>query len=681
VPVGLPGGEHRPPRSWPRQRRSDSADREASNRSREPDEPISVSGLPDVAQFRAARSQTALRSSDTFLASDRWSTQRVAHAEKILASGWQLGSMPQVQLIPPVDWDNVCGTNRSWHYHLHAWEPMAIPICVYDHTGRREFLDYCVQLALDWVARHSTVDHDVAFAWYDMAVGLRAYRLGYLLDVVARDPMRPGDQVESLLRAAIVHAEELARDGGFARHTNHGLYQAVGQLSLATRFREVPALAAARVQAELRLEEMIYQQFTIEGIHREHSPGYHFLVLDTVERAVDSGLVTRSETLELVDRVREGLAWLTMPDGRLAMIGDTSPHSVRGDRFGETPNGPLRFVVSGGHTGTAPAERMRAYPQTGFAFMRDRWPSGPADFEDCTYLAQICAFHSRAHKHADDLSFVWYERHRELLVDSGRYGYVGKLDPASELGKEGFYYSDPNRMYVETTRAHNTVEIDGRSYQRKGVVPYGSALRHWGDHQGIMYSAAEVTHFDTVAHRRTLMYRPREWLLVIDLLNDTAGSAHHFSQRFHFAPELTVTRLNDGSAAADLPEGEGRLFMTTLSAHELGEVACGQQEPSLLGFISREMMKIVPAATVAFAASGATAGFATHFCFAASAPVDMQSTLGTDGTGTLRWLSDGMRREIAIERGLLCEAPLSFVYADAPAMPPGFTDETRCIVP
>lgn len=478
MPAGPPSRERRRRWSW-RRSGDDSGEREVSSRRRPPDDPVTVSALPDIPQFRAGRRQIELRSSETFLSGDRWTIQRVAHAENIITTGWQLGSMPMVELTPPVDWDNVCAANRSWHYHLHAWDPMAIPLCVYDHTGRREFLDYCVEFSLDWVGRHPRVDHDVAFAWYDMAVGLRAYRLGYLLDVVARDPARSDDQVESLLRSAIVHAEELALDSRFVRHTNHGLYQAVGQLSLATRFPELPDIAAATEQAGLRLEEMISQQFTVEGIHREHSPGYQFLVLDTVERAVDAGLVSRTETLELIDSVREGLAWLTMPDGRLAMIGDTSSQSVRDDRFAETANGLLRFVVSGGQAGIAPSERMRAYPETGFVIMRDRWAEGEDDFADCTYLAQICAFHSRAHKHADDLSFVWYERDRELLTDSGRYGYVGKLDPASELGREGFYYSDPNRIYVETTRAHNTVEIDARSYQRKGVVPYGSALRYW----------------------------------------------------------------------------------------------------------------------------------------------------------------------------------------------------------
>jgi hypothetical protein len=53
---------------------------------------------------------------------------------------------------------------------------------------------------------------------------------------------------------------------------------------------------------------------------------------------------------------------------------------------------------------------MRAFEDSGYFIARDRWSNGTKDFEQCSYLAQICGFHSRTHKHADDLSFIWYDR-------------------------------------------------------------------------------------------------------------------------------------------------------------------------------------------------------------------------------------------------------------------------------
>ena len=284
--------------------------------------------------------------------------------------------------------------------------------------------------------------------------------------------------------------------------------------------------------------------------------------------------------------------------------------------------------------------------------MRDRWPSGPADFEDCSYLAQIAAFHSRTHKHADDLSFVWYEGGRELLVDAGRYGYLGRLDAASELGRQGFMYADPNRVYVESTRAHNTVEIDGLSHPRRQVPFYGSALEGWGDRDGVMWSECAATFHKTVEHRRVLVLRPGEWLLVIDALACRRRRRHSFSQRFHFAPELSAT--DDGQQVeVTIPEVSERLWMTALlPGGRLDGVVCGQTEPELLGLVSREAYQMLPAPTAAYQVTDAPRHvFATLLSLDAEAPLPapVQRVDESGRRGELRWQSGGAAHTIGLE--------------------------------
>ena len=152
----------------------------------------------------------------------------------------------------------------------------------------------------------------------------------------------------------------------------------------------------------------------------------------------------------------------------------------------------------------------------------------------------MAAFHSRTHKHADDLSFLWDDRVALVLVVSGRYGYVGKAEQGSRLWKDGFWYSDPNRVYCESTRAHNTVEIDGRNYVRKGAKPYGSAIKRCGSVGELFYSECEVKHFKSIRHVRLLIFKPSEWLVVCDWLHDNIEAEHDYRQWFHFAPELSV---------------------------------------------------------------------------------------------------------------------------------------------
>ena len=47
----------------------------------------------------------------------------------------------------------------------------------------------------------------------------------------------------------------------------------------------------------------------------------------------------------------------------------------------------------------------------------------------------------------------------------------GRTKPGTELWKQGFWYGDPNRVFVESTHAHNTVEVGGESYNRSPVPP------------------------------------------------------------------------------------------------------------------------------------------------------------------------------------------------------------------
>jgi hypothetical protein len=609
--------------------------------------------MPDVRAFREGRRAVPLAEYEALLSTDRWAPRRVREADLVLSEGWKRGTLPRVPLEPPVAWETVCASNRSWQYHLMAWEAMSLVLSAHQHLGDKRYVDYCLGLALDWIGCFPSPEVDRAFAWYDMAIGLRAYRLGYLLDVVARDPEYGDEAVERLMAAAETHAQTLLDEARFVSHTNHGLYQAAGQLALARRFPELPSMEATRRSGAERLAAMTRSQFAGDGIHREHSPGYHYLLLDTLERLLHCGLIEDPEVAEIARRAEEALAWLVMPDRRIAQIGDSSDRTVRDEPFNLTENRALRFVVSAGTEGRPPEHRLQAYPESGWIVMRSGWAGGER-FGEASYLAQIAAFHSRAHKHADDFSFVWFDRGRELLVDSGRYGYLGRLDAGSELGRQGFMYADPNRVYVESTRAHNTVEIDGLSHPRR-VPPYGSGLVAWGERDGVMHSECFATFHETVGHRRILVFRPGSWLVVIDALADRRGRRRSFSQRFHFAPELAPAGDGEGVRAPLSGRDESLWMVPLLAGVALDPVVRGREEPDMLGFVSREPFEMIPAATAAFQVDGRPAHvFATLLALGPEAPEPDAAAcrLDADGRrGVLSWRQGGAADSLALDDG------------------------------
>jgi hypothetical protein len=314
----------------------------------------------------------------------------------------------------------------------------------------------------------------------------------------------------------------------------------------------------------------------------------------------------------------------------------------------------LEFAVSAGRSGKAPEQKIKAFPQGGMVVLRSDWPSAPAAYARAAYLAQQCAFHSRVHKHADDLTFIWHDRGSPILVDAGRFGYVGKTEPGSELFKQGFWYNDPKRMYVESTRAHNTVEIDGKNHDRTKRKPYGSALLRSGESDGVLFAESEVRHSDSVRHARVLMMRPHEWLIVFDWLWANDKKPHDFRQWFQFSPKLEVSVRPEGGLRAEGVKLRIPLISVDLIAGPvLMSPIKGQEDPVLQGWWSPEAGEFDPIWSACWEQRDVpTATFATLFAFGNDVSVDRDhNQVNPSGrTASFRWTQDSRTFELHLER-------------------------------
>jgi hypothetical protein len=567
-----------------------------------------------VPDFRRRRLERPLLAYELLSSADAGTAKNRRRAEATMSEGWSYGSHPPIPLQPPVAWTDAGRDNRSLEFNLHAWDGLAPVLGAYAATGDHRFIDFAVAVADDWARINTDPSDHKSFAWYDMAIGLRAYRLAFVLDVVARDERFDDDLVSRLLGSALLHLRALQDDQKFAPHSNHGFFFATGQLALARRFPELPGAEEAMAQGCERIHRLLRTQFSEEGVHNEHSPDYHRMVLDTFLGLLRAGLIDEPDIRERSDRIQEALAWFILPDGTIAAFGDSPRRRLPRKAPAKFTSPVLQYALTRGGSGAPPPRTMRAFPSTGYVVVRDGWPAGDRDPGAQSYLAQTCAFHSRVHKHADDLSFIWFDRGHELLADSGRYGYLGRTEPGSEPWNDGFWYADPARIYVESTKAHNTVEIDGRNLPRMGVEPYGSALVDFGAKAGVHYTLARVRHWERVEHRRALLFRPGSWLVVLDRVVADGNDSHSVVQRFQFAPEL---RLRKGETGPGLNFDVGAtgpaLHVRPLFPAALVDPIRGQTEPELLGWVSRKDEHLQMCWTAGFAGSGAHVTLATLF--------------------------------------------------------------------
>lgn len=542
-----------------------------------------------------------------------------------LTRGWSFPGHPPIPVTGDGPWDELPTAARSWVFNAHAWEPLGPLLAEYSDHGNPQCLQASVAYATGWLDRESADAGDPSDApWGGMAIGLRAYRLAYLLDVLRATGGDP-DLIDRLARATRVHARALADPERFVERSNHGVIQAAGQLAMATRLIGEPLMRASAAQAQARLLEVLRAHTSAEGVYLEHSPTYHQSVLDTLAALDQCGLLTDEELRAWIPRLAAGLAAFMRPDGRLVNFGDTDADArARPDLLALAPPDAI------------PAEGiLQALPASGYAMVRDARRQGS------TYLALNAAFHSRVHRHADDLSFVWFDGGRDLLVDSGRYGYAGQQDPDSGLGRLGHWYGDPARVYVESTRAHNTVEVDGVSNPRRSR-PYGSALTRWAQADGVAIVEG-LARIGAVVQRRLLIARPGEWLIVVDSLADPGKGEHDYVQRFHFAPDLDV-QGNAAGARASAGTGGPLLHMTALLEAQVVRPVRGQESPDLLGWVAPRAMELEPAWTAGYEAGGVRGTvFATLFRLGAEAPEAGTTRINaTARRGQCAWTAAGV---------------------------------------
>lgn len=584
-------------------------------------------------------------------------------ADGIIAEGQHAIFFADDSAEPRAKWLMKDQSGRSMNMSNHAWNMLDSVLLAHSSTRDERFLANAVAVAQDWsrlFANKQSFDGPVGtdqMAWYDMAVGLRAYRLAYILDALDQPEIGVAYDAELLDRSLALHVDYLAADANIVFHNNHGFYQAAGQLAMGRRLADrSPGLAASEASGRQRLSQMLDMQFSSEGVHLEHSPSYHRMVYATLRGLIDAGLVDDPKILDRSNQIEEALSWFIRPDGQIANIGDSDCHNYRvsaavAEKRWHTD--AMRYVTSSGATGTPQEGQYRLFGEAGYFVARlpnERRPSRARD----SYLLMHGGFHSRTHKHADHLTFLWSDLGQPILVDSGRYGYVGKTAPGSDLHRAGFWYSDPKRVYCETTRAHNCLAFDGRDYPRRDTEPFGSALRSvaWDESQRIVTVDAEVMQHGSIAHRRRLFLRPGRWLICLDHFEDVAGGLHDVTQWFHFAPDLRLEKQDEATYSAAMRGNVPPLVVRSLSRDlRDSDHLRGSKDPELQGWIAPMARQFIPNDAVGFNVSGRTsASVATMFCLA-SDYVEVDTTLADDGnSGLFRWKANRGQHELRFDQ-------------------------------
>lgn len=314
---------------------------------------------------------------------------------------------------------------KLWLYNLHYFHWL-------------DPLDYpdCRSAVSDWIRRYRPSGR--AAGWEPYPVSLRL--INWLRIFRGKYSGQLGEDAvfrKVLEESVSLQARWLDRRLETRLLGNHYLENAVA-LAMAGNLLQGPEAECWALRGRRILEREIPEQILPDGLQFELSPMYHLRAVWVVLLLAAGGAGEKARPdFALLDRMLEALDRLTHPDGEIALFGDSALDIY--PRPAELRRAAERIT---GRSFVAPGEVFGGWelPAAGYFGFRDR--EGNCLICDA---GRIGPDYLPGHGHGDIFSFELSLRGKRVVVDSGVSGY--------EPG--------PERDYDRSTRAHNTVEIEG----------------------------------------------------------------------------------------------------------------------------------------------------------------------------------------------------------------------------
>lgn len=472
------------------------------------------------------------------------------------------------KLDVPIDWESVSNSeDRNWRMQLQGWAMFHPIMNFFDSSDLKdEIIKYFFDVISDWYQNYKSDDEKYvtsrmpdSYVWYDMSVGFRALVLAFFSNRIAYYKIDLTNQQQELLFSVVTkHISNLSYEPAFSLN-NHGLFQIQGLMALLNLF-DIPESDKLKSYSMDKMYDLITSQFSQEGIHKEHSPHYHFYALDTAISIVKTGWYDKSIE-EYINKAVDARKWLIDPLRRPICVGDSILTEQTSVNFPEQTS-EEKYIYAD-------------FSTSGYNIIRSNWAQSP---NTSSMLFMTGMYHTKAHKHRDCLSFDLFENGTRIICDSGKYGYR----------------SDKYRNYFLSSRAHNSVEIEGFDIIK--MKPYGSNLLPVKELKENCFELSGSLDYPAIKHNRFLTYKPAEFLLVHDDLKFTRERS--FTQWFHLEKSFHVVRVDGNSV--HLTDNNGNRVRIENFNKDIKLVLHYGDDDAMQGFISDRDYKYEPGVAIGF---------------------------------------------------------------------------------
>ncbi len=496
-------------------------------------------------------------------------------ASELIAARYRFIGCAPVEM-EPVDWQEAPGGDLLWLFNLHYFDWGQHLARAWRASGDERYARRVLELMVDWV-EHNPFPKGPG--WHPYPTSRRLVNWAVILAAILHDdgPATIRESIPRVLASIDQQASFLADwperelEGNHLLANYHALawvYLHLGpQLRAQTRRKLAPFV-------EIFWSEFM-QQTKADGSHEENSTSYQMGVLkDAFELwllAVAVGQKPSSDVLARIEQMFDWLVSVMMPCGAAGFEAPLLNDSVRGypvDARSLLALGAAYFAEPGwkyvaGNAGrdtvlwwlgsehleayddleaSASTQTSRAHWDCGYFVTRSGWEP------DADYLLFDCGpigpDHIPGHAHADTLSVIIATGGAPLVVDPGVYTY-----------QPGQW-----RDHFRSTRAHNTVTVDGQDQSevwaafrvarraRAQLDRWAAGSSMAGSHDGYRRLVGELSH-----RRQVDICGRGHWRITDELISK--HGRHRYEVTFQLSPRVEGVDIDGASAVVRLDTG------------------------------------------------------------------------------------------------------------------------------
>ena len=406
----------------------------------------------------------------------------------------------------------------------------------------------------------------------------------------------------AMLKAFRDHALYLMDPKHFRSFSNWGLMESNGLYHIGVFFPEFRAAETWRETAMERLYAELDKQVYPDGAQIELTSGYHQVSLRNFVLAMRFGRLNDQKIpedyLSKLERMYHYDLYMAMPNLRMPALNDGGWTDIRPPMKEGFEFFPVRadfqWAATEGKEGARPETASCAFPYAGHFVMRAGWnPDDPYLFFDGGPFGY-------GHQHEDKLNIVVYSHGRVHITDPGNYQYD----------------TSKWREYILSTRAHNTVMVDGLEQHLRGLpreqyivsepLPHTWIAEPAFDYVSAQYGEGYGPQRDrTVTHTRSILFVKPDLWIVTDFLKPSDKAAHAYESMFHLDAEAVET-LGNGLSVETRNAGGGNLGIYGVAPPgTVVDIVSGRETPTVQGWMPRNgISKCEPIPTPIFRAKG-----------------------------------------------------------------------------